>query len=103
MSKDGRAPAWSTTGALHGRFTSMSTITEIIRSRRSPRVFVPDPVPGGVIREVLEDAHWAPSRSNTQPWTTHIVSGSARDALSSALLETFTAPHCRDVRGPRHR
>lgn len=69
----------------------MSTISEAIRSRRSPRAFLPDPVPGVVIREVLEDARWAPSHSNTQPWITHIVSGTARDALSSALLEAHDA------------
>lgn len=80
-----------TTVALHERSTSMPTITEVIRSRRSPRAFLPDPVPGGVIREVLEDARWAPSHSNTQPWTTHIVSGPARDALSTALLEAHDA------------
>ena len=69
----------------------MSSITEIIRSRRSPRAFLPDPVPGAVIREVLEDGRWAPSHSNTQPWITHVVSGSARDALSEALLEAHDA------------
>lgn len=69
----------------------MPTITEIIRSRRSARAFLPDPLPADVIREVLEDARWAPSHSNTQPWTTHIVSGAARDALSSALLEAHDA------------
>lgn len=69
----------------------MSTITEVIRSRRSPRAFLPDRVPGGVIREVLEDARWAPSHSNTQPWITHIVSGTARDALSAALLDAHDA------------
>ncbi|MEW1980432.1 nitroreductase [Citricoccus sp. NPDC079358] len=69
----------------------MSTITEAIRSRRSPRAFLSDPLPGDVIREVLEDARWAPSHSNTQPWTTHVVSGAARDTLSSALLEAHDA------------
>lgn len=69
----------------------MPTITEVIRSRRSPRAFLSDPVPGDVIREVLEDARWAPSHSNTQPWITHIVSGAARNALSSALLEAHDA------------
>jgi len=69
----------------------MPTITEIIRSRRSPRAFLPDALPAGVIRAVLEDARWAPSHSNTQPWTTHVVSGASRESLSSALLEANEA------------
>jgi nitroreductase len=35
---------------------------------------------------VLQDAHAAPSNCNTQPWTVHVVSGAARDALSAELL-----------------
>lgn len=69
----------------------MLTVPEAIRSRRSPRAFLPDAVPGEVIRDVLEDARWAPSHSNTQPWTTHVVSGAARHALSAALLDAHDA------------
>jgi nitroreductase len=46
-------------------------------------------VPASDIRGVLEDAQTAPSNSNTQPWTVHVVSGSARDALSEALLKAY--------------
>jgi nitroreductase len=40
------------------------------------------------IRGVLEDAQTAPSNSNTQPWTVHVVSGAQRSALSGELLRT---------------
>lgn len=36
---------------------------------------------------MLEDAQTAPSNSNTQPWTVHVVSGAARDALAKELLQ----------------
>jgi nitroreductase len=36
---------------------------------------------------VLEDAQTAPSNCNTQPWTVHVVSGAARDALSKELVQ----------------
>jgi len=59
---------------------------DVVRSRHSVRSFRPDPVPEAVIRSVLEDAQRAPSNCNTQPWQAHIVSGTARDTLSQALL-----------------
>lgn len=58
----------------------------VVRERRSVRSFQPRPVPGPLLRAVLEDAQLAPSNCNTQPWQTHIVSGTKRDALSQALL-----------------
>ncbi|SEG16269.1 nitroreductase [Bosea lathyri] len=62
------------------------TFGETVRARRSFRAFLPDPVPQSVIHQVLEDAQFAPSNCNTQPWNTHIVSGNKRDELSQALL-----------------
>jgi nitroreductase len=50
------------------------------------RKFLPDPLSPAEIRGVLEDAQAAPSNCNTQPWTVHVVSGAARDALSKELL-----------------
>ncbi|GAA0979048.1 nitroreductase [Nocardiopsis tropica] len=66
--------------------TTASPFTDIALARRSPRQFLPDPVSPSDIRGVLEDAQTAPSNSNTQQWTVHVVSGAARDALSKELL-----------------
>ncbi|MFD3683708.1 nitroreductase [Nocardiopsis sp. NPDC058631] len=70
---------------------SPRSFTDIVRSRRSVRGFLPDPVPAADIRSVLEDAQRAPSNCNTQPWQVHVVSGAHRDALSAALLEADRA------------
>ncbi|MFG2469828.1 nitroreductase family protein [Streptomyces canus] len=51
-----------------------------------PRRFLPTALSSSDIRGVLEDAQTAPSNSNTQPWTVHVVSGAARDALAEDLL-----------------
>ncbi|RRZ89332.1 nitroreductase [Erwinia sp. 198] len=59
---------------------------DVVRERHSVRNFLADPVPQDILRSVLEDAQRSPSNCNTQPWQTHIVSGSKRDALSKALL-----------------
>lgn len=66
--------------------TTVSPFTDLVRSRRSVRKFLPAPLPPSDIRGVLEDAQTAPSNCNTQPWTVHVVSGAARDALSKELL-----------------
>ncbi|MEB6381564.1 nitroreductase [Leclercia adecarboxylata] len=59
---------------------------DVVRERHSMRAFLPHPVPEDTLRSVLEDAQHSPSNCNTQPWQTHIVSGSKRDALSKAIL-----------------
>ncbi|MFF9803040.1 nitroreductase family protein, partial [Streptomyces rochei] len=80
-----------------------SPFTDIARSRRSPRQFLPTALSPADIRGVLEDAQTAPSNSNTQPWTVHVVSGAARDALTKELLraeeEGRTSPDFTDGYG----
>jgi nitroreductase len=61
------------------------SFVETVRARRSCRSFHTCRVSDALIREVLDDAQHSPSNCNTQPWNTHIVSGSKRDALSRAL------------------
>jgi nitroreductase len=53
--------------------------------RRSIRGFLDKPVPESIIREVLQDAQYAPSNCNTQPWNTHVVHGEKLKQLSSIL------------------
>ncbi|RDI19293.1 nitroreductase [Lentzea flaviverrucosa] len=64
-----------------------SSFADVVRSRHSVRRFLPYPLSPSVIRGVLQDAQAAPSNCNTQPWTVHVVSGAARDALSTELLK----------------
>jgi nitroreductase len=57
---------------------------EEIESRRSVRDFDPDPIPDGVLEDVLRAASSAPSGANMQPWTFVVV----RDAaLKRAIRE----------------
>jgi F420 biosynthesis protein FbiB-like protein len=41
---------------------------ELIRSRRSVRHFLPDPVPQSVIERILESGTFSPSAHHRQPW-----------------------------------
>ena len=43
-------------------------LLDIIRSRRSVRIYKDQPVEDVVINEILEAARWAPSGLNNQPW-----------------------------------
>ncbi len=66
-------------------------VTQAVRTRRTTRGFLPDPVPEATIREVLEIARYAPSNSNTQPWHLAIVSGAARQQLQDAIFVEINA------------
>jgi len=50
-------------------------VHEAVATRLSVRAFLPDPVPGDVIRRVLERAARAPSGGNVQPWHIDVLAG----------------------------
>jgi nitroreductase len=62
-----------------------------ITGRRSVRLFLPDPVPEQVVRDILAAASRAPSGTNIQPWLVHVVTGEARVRLSQAVLAAAEA------------
>lgn len=68
-------------------------VHDAIASRKSTRAFLPTPVDLDLIDDLLRLAGTAPSGSNLQPWTVHVVSGAARDRLSAALLSAFRSGH----------
>ncbi len=58
-------------------------INEAIRQRRSVRKYLDEPLNPGIVRELLDAAHLAPSGSNTQPWRFIVVEEqAAREKLS---------------------
>jgi len=61
-------------------------VDRAIRTRRSIRGFLPDPVPRETIARLLELAGTAPSGSNIQPWRVHVVTGEALRRLKADLL-----------------
>lgn len=69
---------------------SNTDFTELVRARRTERAFLPDPLDDAELQGILLDAQQSPSNCNSQPWTVHVVSGRARDALSEALVSAFS-------------
>jgi nitroreductase len=51
------------------------TVSEAVAARMSVRAFLPDPVPGATVREILEAARLAPSGGNLQPWRVVALAG----------------------------
>lgn len=65
-------------------------ISELIRSRWSPREFIPQKVDPNLLRELFEAARWAQSSFNEQPWRYLIAARDdrpLRQRLESLLIE----------------
>lgn len=58
-----------------------------IKERRSVRAFLDKPVPLDLVHTILEDARWAPSGVNHQPWQVAILGKNTRDKLSKLFIE----------------
>jgi nitroreductase len=63
-----------------------------ITSRRSIRAFLPTPIAREDIEAILDVAARAPSGTNTQPWKVYVLTGAAKDRLSSAIMEVYRDP-----------
>ncbi len=57
----------------------------VVRGRRSIRAYTPEPVPEELVREILDEARWAPSSRNTQAWSVWVVSGDALERFKAAF------------------
>ncbi len=53
---------------------SLDTSAAILQ-RRAIRMYNPDPVPDDLLKEVLAEARWAPSATNTQSTNVYVLSG----------------------------
>jgi len=60
-------------------------VQDAIATRRSVREFLDTPVPGEVIRRVIEQALRAPSGGNLQPWHLHVVGGEKLAELKAIM------------------
>lgn len=72
-------------------------VSGALASRISCRAFKPDPVPGDLVRDLLEKAAQAPSGGNLQPWHVYALGGDALEALKADVRE---AQKTRPMGGP---
>src|SRR6185437_15445217 len=66
-------------------------ITEALQHRIAVRAFKPDPVPGSVVREILEAASRSPSGGNLQPWRVYALAGKPLDELRAIIAAKLAA------------
>lgn len=65
----------------------IAVFDQIVRSRRSVRVFLPEPLPNQILEHCLECALLAPNSSNLQTWDFYVVDSEAkRKAVNEACL-----------------
>ncbi|TBZ47237.1 nitroreductase [Rhizobium leguminosarum] len=68
-----------------------TVVDQIMMERRAKRGFLNTPIPTETVNEILNAARFAPSSSNTQPWRCYVLTGSARDRITSKAVEIFRA------------
>lgn len=76
-------------------------IVEAIKQRRSIRAFKPDPVPQGMLKQIIEQALRAPSWSNTQPWEFAIVTGRKLEEIRQGFVEKAEQEFTPDIARPQ--
>ncbi len=62
---------------------------DVIKNRRSCRVFKPDPIPTDALERIVEAALWAPSGKNRQNYRVFVVAGEKKDELVSIADRSF--------------
>jgi nitroreductase len=72
--------------------TEQQSVDAAITSRRSIRAFLPQQVAREDIEAILQVAARAPSGTNTQPWKVYVLTGTAKDKLSQAILDVYADP-----------
>ena len=75
-------------------------VLEAIRTRRTTKAFLPDPVPRELIEQVLDAAIWAPNHRLTEPWRFTVVQGAALDQLAE-LRRRMTVEYLQAQQPPR--
>ena len=73
-------------------------VSEAIDSRMSCRAFLSTPVPGHVVRSILEKAKRAPSGGNLQPWHVYVLAGTPlREFLTDIYAKLSADPQGEDT------
>lgn len=67
-------------------------INEIIKNRRAtpPRFLASTQVSKELIQQLLENANWAPTHKNTEPWRFQVYTGTAKQKLAERIYLLLT-------------
>jgi nitroreductase len=67
----------------------VNPVLSALRDRRSATKLKPDPVPDGLVEQVIEAATWAPNHRLTEPWRFVVVAGESRKALGDVMARSM--------------
>ena len=76
----------------------IKAINELIKHRRSifPKQFTPDGhVEDAIVKQMLENANWAPSHHLTEPWRFKVYTGDSRETFANlvqSIYKEYTLP-----------
>ncbi|WP_168120192.1 nitroreductase [Paenibacillus sp. HB172176] len=72
-------------------FTPRNAIAQLIKSRRTVRLFTDDPVTIGQLTALLDIAIWAPNHNLREPWRFIAFTGEGRSVFANAVFNTYSA------------
>ena len=70
---------------------SPEQVRALLRSRSSifPAMYTDKPISEEMLRDLLENANWAPNHKQTEPWRFKVIRGAARQRLADFLGSTY--------------
>ncbi|KMK75302.1 nitroreductase family protein [Alkalihalobacillus pseudalcaliphilus] len=68
----------------------VSSLSTLIRERRSIRDFKSDPIPTEEVISLLNDAVYAPNHGKREPWRFIIFEGEGKKTFADAVIQTYT-------------
>jgi len=81
--------------------TDYDALLSLLTARFSCRAFLSDPVPPGIVNQIVQAARHVPSWCNAQPWQLIVTDGAATDAFRDALYATaMNTPPAPDMAWP---
>lgn len=67
----------------------MSSVVDCLKTRRSVRVFKPNPISNEVLKKIFDAAEYSPSSKNTRPWEYYILTGREKDLICDMVVEEY--------------
>src|SRR3972149_10105213 len=67
----------------------INSLINLLKTRRSIRAYMPDPIPDEYVGKIIEAARWAPSGGNSQPWEFIVIKRKdLKDRIASLFMES---------------
>lgn len=63
----------------------------VVQKRKSIRDFDGKPIDPAILRDIVQEAQWAPSWVNSQPWKVYVAIGKTLETIKSEHLARITA------------